>query len=152
MKQLDRYLLIVNVLDQAFRVPGTKWRFGLDSIIGLIPGVGDIAMAVMGSYGLVIAHQLGAPASVLFRMLLNLAVDAAVGAIPLFGDVFDFAFKANVRNARLLQGWLAKPHETRRASSLVLFGVMVVFGAVVTAAVWFAMAAVRGLYHWFAAA
>jgi hypothetical protein len=147
MKHLDRYLLIVNVLDQAFRVPGTRWRFGLDSIVGLIPGVGDIAMAVVGSYGLVIAHQLGAPASVQFRMLLNLAVDAAVGAIPVLGDVFDFAFKSNVRNARLLQDWLARPHETRRSSSLVLFGVMAVFGAVLVAAVWFAMAAVRGVYH-----
>jgi hypothetical protein len=147
MKHLDRYLLIVNVLDQAFRVPGTRLRFGLDSIVGLIPGMGDIAMAVVGSYGLVIAHQLGAPASVQFRMLLNLTVDAAVGAIPVLGDLFDFAFKSNVRNARLLQGWLAKPHETRRSSSLVLLGVMAVFGAVLVAAVWFAMAAVRGVYH-----
>ena len=147
MKQLDRYLLIVNVLDQAFRVPGTKWRFGLDSLIGLIPGAGDIAMAVVGSYGLVIAHQLGAPASVQFRMLLNLAVDAAVGAIPVLGDLFDFAFKSNVRNARLLQTWLAKPHQTRRSSSLVLFGVMAVFGAVLVAAVWLAMAMARGVYQ-----
>jgi hypothetical protein len=147
MKQLDRYLLIVNVLDQAFRVPGTKLRFGLDSLIGLIPGAGDIAMAVVGSYGLVIAHQLGAPASVQFRMLLNLALDAAVGAIPVLGDLFDFAFKSNVRNARLLQTWLAKPHATRRSSSLVLFAVMAIFGAVVVAAVWLAMAAARGLYH-----
>jgi hypothetical protein len=145
--RLKRFALIVNVLDQAFRVPGTRWRFGLDGILGLIPGVGDITTAVVGSYGLVLANQLGAPASIQLRMLLNLTVDAVLGAIPLFGDLFDFAFKSHSRNARLLEGWLSRPHATRRSSSFVLVGVLAAFLAIAAGAVWLAFLAARALYH-----
>src|SRR5215475_10361792 len=97
-KGLARYTLIADLFDQAFRVPGTSWRFGIDAIIGLIPGEGDLLGSLVGLYGIFVARRLGAPASIQIRMLLNLGVDAIVGAIPLLGDVFDFAFKAHVRN------------------------------------------------------
>ncbi len=83
--RLSAYMIIVSLLDQAFRVPGTRWRFGLDALIGLVPGAGDVATAVVGAYGLFVANQLGAPASIQLRMLLNLSVDAVFGAIPLLG-------------------------------------------------------------------
>jgi hypothetical protein len=111
-RRLERYLLTANVLDQMFRVPGTKWRFGIDAILGLLPGAGDLATAVVGAYGIVVAQQLGAPRSIQTRMLVNLLIDAGIGTIPLLGDIFDFGFKANVRNARLLTDWL-----TRRGAS-----------------------------------
>jgi hypothetical protein len=143
---VNRYNLIVNMLDELFRVPGTRWRFGLDAIIGLIPGAGDIATALVGSYGLVVAFQNGAPASIQLRMLMNLLVDAALGAIPFAGDLFDFAFKAHTRNQRLLQRWLDRPHQTRRSSRLVLvFTVTVLIGSVV-GALWLMIAAVRGIF------
>ena len=146
-RRLKRYSLIVNVLDQAFRVPGTPWRFGLDAILGLIPVAGDIATALVGAYGFVLANQMGAPASIQLRMLLNLTVDAAVGAIPFLGDAFDFAFKSHARNERLLQGWLERPHETRRSSSFVLLAVLTAFVAMVAGAVWLAIWSARSLFQ-----
>jgi hypothetical protein len=148
-ERLERYSLIVNVLDQLFRVPGTKWRFGLDAILGLIPGAGDIATALVGSYGLVIAYQNGAPAAIQLRMVLNLLVDTAIGAIPFFGDLFDFAFKSHVRNQRLLQGWLERPKRTQRSSVFVLIGTLAVLLASVVGALWLVVLAVRGLYRLF---
>jgi hypothetical protein len=146
-ERLQRYLMVANVLDQLFRVPGTRWRFGLDAIFGLVPGVGDIATGLIGAYGLIIAQQLGAPASIQLRMLVNLLIDAGIGAIPILGDLFDFAFKANVRNAGLLTSWLARPHQARRSSVLVLLAMLIVLVATVCALVWLVFAAVRGLFH-----
>lgn len=145
--RLSVYMIIVTLLDQAFRVPGTRWRFGLDALIGLVPGAGDVATAVVGAYGLFVANQLGAPASIQLRMLMNLAVDAVFGAIPLLGDVFDFAFKSHTRNAKLLQGWLATPHAKRRSSSLLLVVILVGFFALIVCTVWLAIAGARALFH-----
>ncbi len=147
--RLKRYSLIVNVLDRLFRVPGTRWRFGLDPIFGLIPGAGDVATALIGSYGLVVAYQNGAPAAIQMRMLMNLLVDAAVGAIPFFGDVFDFAFKAHVRNERLLQAWLEKPHRTRRSSAFVLIAALLALLGSVGGALWLVVLTVRAVFRAF---
>jgi uncharacterized protein DUF4112 len=108
LRHLQRYSVIAKLLDAQFRVPLTRWRFGLDGILGLVPGAGDIATALVGGYGLVVAYKLGAPASIHARMVVNLLLDAGVGTIPIAGDLFDFAFKANIRNERLLQRWLAE--------------------------------------------
>src|SRR5687768_9450451 len=95
-RALARYAVLTNLLDQAFRVPGTRFRFGLDAIVGLIPGAGDIVGALLGLYGVWVARQLGAPSSLLTRMLGNIAVDAVAGAVPIVGDLFDFAYKPHV--------------------------------------------------------
>jgi len=144
--RVSRYNLIVKVLDELFRVPGTRWRFGLDPILGLVPGAGDILTAIVGTYGLVVAFQNGAPASIQLRMLMNLLVDAAFGAVPFAGDLFDFAFKSHTRNQRLLQGWLERPRETQRSSRLVLVFSIAVLIASAVGAVWVAIAAVRAIY------
>jgi hypothetical protein len=106
LRHLRTFSVIAKLLDAQFRVPLTRWRFGLDGILGLVPGAGDIATALVGAYGLVVAWKLGAPASIHLRMVLNLLLDAGVGSIPIAGDLFDFAFKANIRNERLLMQWL----------------------------------------------
>jgi len=93
-------------LDTRFVVPGTGIRFGLDALIGLVPGVGDLVTTALGGYILLRAHELGAPKVLLARMGLNLAVDSIVGAVPLFGDLFDIAFRSHKRNVRLLLNWL----------------------------------------------
>jgi hypothetical protein len=142
---LSRYSLIARVLDQAFRVPGTSWRFGLDPLLGLLPGAGDLITALIGAYGLVVARELGAPASVQLRMLGNLAVDATLGAIPILGDIFDFAFKAHVRNLLLLEKWLTRPHEVQRTSILLLLTVLVGLLALVVGTAWLAIISVRML-------
>ena len=91
------------LLDSAFRVPGTRVRFGLDAIIGLIPGIGDLAAPVFTGMLLVTAARLRLPAIVQARMVLNVLLDVAVGLVPLLGDLVDIAWKANLRNLALLE-------------------------------------------------
>jgi hypothetical protein len=90
-------------LDSAFRVPGTSRRIGVDPLVGLIPGWGDLVAPIFTAVLLWQARALGLPRLVQLRMIANAGLDALVGAVPLVGDLFDFAFKANQRNAALLE-------------------------------------------------
>ena len=94
------------LLDVAFVVPGTRIRFGVDALIGLVPGIGDIITTALSLYIVSEAYSLGAPRGVIARMLANVALDGAIGAIPLVGDAFDVAWRANRRNIALLRDWL----------------------------------------------
>lgn len=94
---------IVDLTEGRFRVPLTQLRFGYDAIVGLLPGVGDLVGLVVGLALVVEAVRLRLPLLVVGRMIGNLVLDSWVGAIPLFGDLFDFAFKANHRNLELLE-------------------------------------------------
>ena len=91
------------VLDSLFRIPGTSIRFGLDSIAGLIPGVGDLASPVYTALILIEGLRLRVPAVVQARMVLNAALDMGIGLVPLLGDIADVAWKANTRNLALLE-------------------------------------------------
>lgn len=95
------------MLDSSIRLPG-GFRVGLDGIIGLIPGIGDLIGAGLSSYIVVEAARLKVPFRVLARMGLNVLIELVVGIVPIFGDIFDFAFKANLRNVRLLNEYLSK--------------------------------------------
>lgn len=99
VRRLER---LAHWLDDRYRVPGTGFRVGLDGIIGLIPGIGDVATSLLSAYVIYEARRLGAPRSVLVAMLGNLGIDFVVGAVPLVGDVFDIGWKANRRNVRML--------------------------------------------------
>ncbi len=102
------------LLERSFVIPGTKLPVGLDSMVGLIPVVGDAIAAALGAYLLWEARNLGIPKWKLWRMAGNIAFDTAVGAIPVAGDVFDFAFRSNSRNLKLVKRHLDKHHpETR---------------------------------------
>jgi len=90
------------LLDEAVRLPG-GFRFGLDGLLGLIPGIGDLLCLLAASRIVDIARRQGVPAGVLVRMAGNIGIDALVGAIPIAGDLFDFGFKANARNVELLE-------------------------------------------------
>ena len=90
------------VLDDAFAIPGTRFRFGLDPIIGLLPGVGDLVGAGLSMYLIAEAARLGAPKSLLVRMFGNMFTEVVIGLVPLVGDLFDFYWKANSRNRDLL--------------------------------------------------
>jgi len=92
-----------HVLESAIRIPGLGTRIGLDALIGLVPGVGDAAMAAMGLYLVWEARNLGASRWVLMRMLGNVGVDALIGSVPVAGDVFDFFFRSNSRNLKLIK-------------------------------------------------
>jgi hypothetical protein len=140
---LEHLAVLSHLLDRAFRIPGTRWRFGLDPLIGLIPGLGDVVGSLVGAYGLWLARQLGAPGAVQARMVMNLAVDGIAGLVPLLGDLFDFAFKAHSRNQALLQQWLRAPHQTRRKSSAVLVVGAVVLLALLGGAIWVLVTTLR---------
>jgi hypothetical protein len=90
-------------MDSAFTVPGTRFRFGLDALLGLLPGVGDVTAAAASLYILSRAQSLGASRATMVRMSLNLLLDLAIGAIPIVGDAFDAYWKANLRNVELLR-------------------------------------------------
>ena len=107
-QQIAQLETLAHVLDDVFRVPGTRIRFGLDGVVGLIPGVGDAATGALAAYLAARAWDMGMPAGVILRMAANVGVDLAVGSIPLAGDLFDVAFKANRRNVELLKRELAK--------------------------------------------
>jgi hypothetical protein len=95
---------LVFLLDQALRIPGTRWRVGLDGIMGLLfPGGGDALGALVSAALVLLAARQGLPRVVVARMVFNVAVDALGGAVPLLGDLFDFGWKANTRNLRLLE-------------------------------------------------
>lgn len=146
-----RVRVLARAMDSAIRIPGTGIRLGLDSIVGLVPGAGDLVSSVMSGYIVLASARMGVPPAVVARMILNLSVDTLVGTVPLLGDLFDVGFKANIRNAALLDRHLADPLTTRktsRAAVLAAVAGVIMLGA---AGVALAMFVVRGL-NWLAGA
>jgi hypothetical protein len=106
--RIARIDALATLLDTAFVIPGTQVRFGLDALIGLVPGIGDAITTVMALFIVSEARALGAPPWLIGRMVANVALDGLVGAVPLVGDAFDVAFRANRRNMALLRDYLDK--------------------------------------------
>jgi hypothetical protein len=121
---LARARSLARILDSAVGIPGTPLRIGLDAVLGIIPGAGDVLGAALSGYIILAAARKGVPRSVLWRMLANVAIDTGFGAIPLVGDLFDVAWRSNTRNADLLERYASSPREVTRGSRL--FGVVVV--------------------------
>lgn len=107
-QRLARLEAMAKILDVAFILPGTKIRYGIDGIIGLIPVVGDVIATALSLWLVREARALGAPWHVMARMLGNIAIQGVAGTVPLAGDAFDVLFRANIRNARLLRRWLER--------------------------------------------
>lgn len=107
--RLARVNRLAWLLDNSIRVPGTDFRIGLDALLGLLPGGGDVAGVLFSGYIVLEAARMGVPGRTLFLMVSNIAVEALVGAVPVAGDLFDAAWKANLRNAALLNAWLDVP-------------------------------------------
>ena len=107
-KQLQRLQKLARAMDTAWGIPFTRIRFGMDSVLGLVPGAGDAIGFGMSAYAIILAHRLGAPKGLLLRMLANAAVDAGLGTIPVAGDIFDLFFKSNTRNLKFLTDFLEK--------------------------------------------
>jgi len=98
---------LAELLDQRFTIPGTSIRIGLDPILGLIPGIGDGLANIAGSTILLIAAQYRLPKIVILRMGINIALNAMIGAVPIFGDIFSIWFRSNVKNVQLLERYLS---------------------------------------------
>ena len=99
----DSLETLSHYLDGLFKIPGIGWRFGLDSLVGLIPNVGDISTALVSFYILVAGVRYGVPKITLLRMAMNIGLDYVVGVIPFIGDAFDFVWKANQQNMDLIR-------------------------------------------------
>lgn len=128
------------LLDEAFRIPGTQFRFGVDGLIGLVPGLGDVIAGVMSLVIPLAAWMRGAPYVMLARMTVNLGIGVLVGSIPLLGDAFDMVWKPNRRNFRLLQRHLREPrrHTWRDWLFLLVLGAMLamIFALPILVFVW----------------
>ena len=122
------------LLDDVIRIPGTNLRFGIDPLLGLLPGGGDLAGGVLSGYIILAAARAGAPSAVLVRMGLNVVLDAVVGTVPLLGDLFDAGYKANRRNAALLQRYVAAPAPVQRSNRAVLVLVLTALALVLIGA------------------
>jgi hypothetical protein len=106
-QRLDRLRRVAQLYDAGIRVPGTQFRIGLDPLIGLVPGLGDLIGAGVALWVVLEAADLGASGFVLLRMLLNVAIDTFGGMLPVAGDLFDAVWKANLKNVQLLERHLA---------------------------------------------
>lgn len=120
-KLIKRLRTLTHLLDNAIPLPGTPYRIGLDPLLGLIPGGGDIAGAVLSAYIVISAAQLGLPRESLLRMVLNILLEVMVGTIPVLGDLFDVAWKANVKNMELLDIHIKSPQVGKKADQWFVF-------------------------------
>lgn len=127
------------------RIPGTNIRLGLDALLGLVPGLGDVAGAALGSYLVILGSRLGAPKPVLARMVLNVTLDTLAGVIPIAGDLFDVAWKANMRNMALLERYIERPAATKQSSSLVVIAMIGVLALLAIGGIMLAVIVVRWL-------
>ncbi len=136
---------LARLFDAAVRVPGTNIRFGLDAVLGLIPGAGDVAGGLLSAFIILQAGRLGAPRSVLARMVMNVAIDSIVGAVPILGDLFDVGWKSNMRNAALLERYAERPQATQTASRLTVLAAVAAVLVIVVVMIALVLAIVRAL-------
>ena len=129
---------IARLLDRSIRVPGTDYRVGLDGIIGLIPGVGDVITTGLGSLIVVQAASAGVPAATLMRMLLNMLIDFCIGAIPVVGDIADFFWHSNSRNVRLWEQVQAAPQRAGKRDTWLMVLVITAVAGIFCLALWLA--------------
>ena len=100
---LNRIRKFSRLMDSAFSIPGTKFRIGLDPIIGLVPGAGDIVDTAFSAYLVYLATRFNIPPKTLGKMIYNIGLEAVIGSVPLVGDIFDAFYKSNMRNLALLE-------------------------------------------------
>ncbi len=142
MQQVAR---LSKLMDKQFSIPGTNFRFGLDGILGLIPGVGDISTFAVSCYLITLMAKNGASGYVMARMVLNVLIDAIIGSIPFIGDIFDFAFKANSKNMRLMQEHFVDGRH-RGGAWKVIIPIVIILLLILVGGIWLAWKAVSSLF------
>jgi Domain of unknown function (DUF4112) len=136
IKQLERWAWL---LDNSIRIPGTSIKMGLDSLIGLIPGIGDITGGALSSYILLQAVSSGVAPVVIARMAVNIMFDTIVGMIPIVGDIFDITFKANLRNIELMSNYYNSPQEAVKRNTLSIVIISISFISALSLIIWMAI-------------
>lgn len=140
--KLNRLRSLSNLLDNAVAIPGTSYKVGIDPLLGLIPGGGDIASSALSAYIVFSAGMMGAPREILVQMVFNIFLDTFAGVVPVVGDLFDVAWKANMKNMQLLEEHFGKPElaNTKKVSKGFIFfligAVMLVAIAVAVFSAW----------------
>ncbi len=127
--------VIAKWMDSKFVIPGTNFRFGLDGLLGLIPGVGDLSTFAVSGYLVLLMARNGAGGYVLARMIFNIVIDLVLGTIPVIGDLFDFVHKANIKNMKLMQQYYTEGRY-RGGAWKVVVPVVVVLLLVLAGIVW----------------
>jgi Domain of unknown function (DUF4112) len=118
-QSLARLEALARLMDGAFVIPGSDIRFGLDGVVGLIPGIGDVLGGLVSSYLIWEARQLKVPRWLMARMVTNVFVDTVIGAVPVLGDIFDVMFRANLKNMTLLRRHLEKQGLVRPPGGII---------------------------------
>jgi hypothetical protein len=149
LEALFRWLAVV--MDNFLRFPGTKLRFGVDPIIGLLPGIGDAASAIISTLALVYAARYRLPKILLVRMALNILINELVGIIPGLGDAFSFWFKSNVRNYEVLRRYAAAPERARKADWIFVFAVVAVLVLIVCIGLIVSLLVVQAIWQFISA-
>lgn len=121
-QSLQRLEAVAKLMDGMIVIPGTDFRIGLDAVIGIVPGIGDLVSGAISSYLIWEAKRLGASKWVIARMSANTLLDTTIGAIPVLGDVFDAAFRANMKNMALLRAHIEKTGYARRGNGRIIEG------------------------------
>ncbi len=122
-------------MDELIRLPGTKFKVGIDPLIGLIPGIGDTGSAMVSAIALIHAARQGLPKIILARMSVNILLNELIGIVPLVGDAFSFWFKSNVRNHQLIKAYVGGRRKAGRGDWIFVFGVLVLLGVLVAAGI-----------------
>ena len=118
-------------MDEFVRVPGTQFRFGLDPLIGLVPGIGDTGSALVSAFALIQAVRLGVPKILLAQMSLNILINEVIGIVPIVGDAFSFWFKSNARNYQIIKEHMGAPPVSRRSDWIFVIAVLVLLVVIV---------------------
>ena len=143
LKNLDS---LAKLMDSRFTIPGTNIKFGLDALIGLVPGAGDFATFIISGYMLKVLAQNGASGFVLARMVLNVIIDSLIGAVPILGDIFDVAFKSNQRNMKLMHEHYVEGRHDGGAWKIVVPTLILLF-VIVAGIAWLTYKLFVWLYH-----
>lgn len=146
-KKLDALEKLAWYLDSSIRIPGTKWTVGFDGLLGLIPGVGDLTSGAVSGYILLQAIKRGVPPIVVAKMLVNIALDTILGVIPVIGDIFDLAFKANQRNVKLIHSYEQNPIRIKNKSRLSFAVFLLLVIASLVLIFWVALLLLTRLFH-----
>lgn len=139
---INKLARLAKLMDAQFSIPGTNMRFGLDGLLGLIPGAGDLSTLAVSGYMISIMAKNGASGNLIARMVVNVIIDAVVGAIPFIGDIFDFGWKANTKNVRLMQEHYVEGRH-RGSAAKILIPALLVMVLIVGFIIWVAVQAWR---------
>lgn len=138
-EDLKRFRVFSNWMDTQFKVPGTRWTFGIDPLLGLVPGAGDLLGFIIATIPILIVIRNGVSGKVAALLVLNIGLDALIGSIPILGGIFDFAYKANIRNLRLLERHYESGKHQGSAWKViipVILLILLVFGLLIWGVFW----------------